>query len=266
MGYVEHADAWTDTAATQAASAHARAVAPNHPLPRRSASYRAIVFDLAGVLLDSERAHETAARKAVERLGLAVPEDSWRRIRGGAYESFFDHILSLPENSGRSLQPTQVVLQAYDFYHDEVRRSARLFDHAIETLEAARAAFAFVAMATSSEWRLVDTAIRHFDLAGYFDGIISGDHITQKKPAPEAFLVAAWLLGIRPGDMVVVEDSTHGIRAARLARAHVIGIATSRDQEALRKADAHHVVGDHRELVAHIDRLAKAGRVAPRSV
>ena len=265
MGYVEHVDAWAEGAATPAAGAHARAAIPSTPLPKRSARYRAIVFDLAGVLLDSERAHEAAARKAVERLGLAVPEDSWRRIRGGAYESFFEHILSLPENSSRALQPTRVVLQAYDFYLEEVCQSARLFDYAIETLEAARAAFASVALATSSEWRLVDAAIRHFNLARYFDGIISGDHITQKKPAPEAFLVAAWLLGTRPSDMVVVEDSTHGIRAARLARAHVIGIATSKDPETLRKANAHHVVGDHRELIAHIRRLAKAGRIAHRS-
>lgn len=265
MGYVEHADAWADIAATPAASAHPRAATPNTPLPWRSASYRAIVFDLAGVLLDSERAHETAARRVVARLGLAVPEDSWRRIRGAAYESFFDHILSLPDNSSRALQPTQVVLQAYDAYLEEVCQSARLFDHAIETLEAARAAFASVAIATSSEWRLVDAAIRHFDLGRYFDGIISGDHITQKKPAPEAFLVAAWLLGTRPSDMVVVEDSMHGIRAARLARTHVVGIATSKDPETLRKANAHHVVDNHRELIAHIGRLAKAGRIARRS-
>jgi HAD superfamily hydrolase (TIGR01509 family) len=224
--------------------------------------YRAIAFDLGGVLLDSEEAHEKAARRVAWHLGLSVPEDKWASIRGGAYEGFFDYVLALPENAGRGLRAVQVVLQAYDFYREEVQRSARLFPNAVDVLELCRATFEFVAIATSSEWRLVDAALGQFRLAKYFDGIISGDHTTQKKPAPEAFLVAAWLLGTRPSDMVVVEDSTHGIRAARLARAHVIGIATSRDPEALRKANAHYVVSDHRELAVHIDRLAKEGGAA----
>ena len=227
--------------------------------------YRAIVFDLTGVLLDSETAHERAARRAATHLGLTVPEDVWHRIRGGAYEGFFDLILSLPENTRVRLKPTQVVLRAYDFYYEEVQRSARLFANAVDALDLARSLFAFVAIATSSEWRLVDAALRHFDLTRYFDGVISADHITQKKPAPEAFLVTAWLLGIKPSSMIVVEDSTHGIRAARLARAHVIGIATNKDPQALRAANAHHVVHDHGELIAHLRGMSQAGRIARRS-
>jgi HAD superfamily hydrolase (TIGR01509 family) len=226
--------------------------------------FRAIAFDLAGVLLDSEKAHESAARRAAAQLDLFVPEQAWLRLRGGAYEDFFAHLTSLPENAHRRLRPMQVVLLAYDIYHDEVQRTARLFDDSIALLEAARARFAYVAVATSSEWRLVDTALGHFGLTGYFDAIVSGDHLTQKKPAPEAYLVTAWLLGVRPASMVVVEDSTHGIRAARLARAHAIGLATSRDAEALRAARAHWVVRDHAELIARLDAMAQAGGIEGR--
>jgi HAD superfamily hydrolase (TIGR01509 family) len=227
--------------------------------------FRAIAFDLAGVLLDSEKAHEHAARRAAAHLGLVVPEQAWPRLRGGAYEDFFAYLTSLPENAHRALRPMQVVLLACDFYHDEVRRTARLYDDTINLLETARARFAYVAVATSSEWRLVDTALRHFGLNGYFDAVISGDHLTQRKPAPEAYLVTAWLLGVGPGSMVVIEDSTHGIRAARLARAHAIGLATSRDAEALRAAKAHSVVRDHAELIERLDEMARAGRIEGRS-
>lgn len=226
--------------------------------------YRAIVFDLAGVLLDSEEAHEVAARRVASLLRLSVPEPWWSRIRGGAYESFFEQVLSLPGNAQCGLRPMQVVLQAYDCYYEEVRRSARLLPGAVDVLELSRASFRFVALATSSEWRLVDAALSHFRMAPYFDGVISGDHLTQKKPAPEAFLVTAWLLGVKPSSMIVVEDSTHGIRAARLARAHVIGIATSRDPQALTAAAAHHVVLDHRELIAHLRSLAAMGPLGGR--
>lgn len=224
-------------------------------------SYRAIVFDLGGVLLDCEDAHANAVRRVVAQLRLHVDADALRQVRGGAYEDFFDRTLSLPENSGCQARPTQAALQAYDYYYEEVRRSARLFPGAVEVLEAARSMFASVAIATSSEWRLVDVALRHFGLSGFFDGIISGDHITQKKPAPEAFLVAAWLLGVKPRSMIVVEDSTHGIRGARLARAHVVGIATNRDPQVLRAAGAYQVVGSHPELVNLLSELSAAGQV-----
>ena len=163
--------------------------------------YRAVVFDLGGVLLDSESAHEAAARRAAAQLGLQVPEQGWPRLRGGAYEDFFDYVLSLPGNSGRAVPPMEIVLLAYSQYHDEVRRSARLFDDALGSLQAARAAFRFVALATSSEWRLVETALRQFALAGLFDAVVCGDHLTQRKPAPEVYLVTAWLLGVRPSGM-----------------------------------------------------------------
>lgn len=227
--------------------------------------YRAIAFDLGGVLLDSEGAHENAARRVAEQFGLFVPAQKWPRIRGGAYEDFFEQVLAAPENAGCGVRAMQVVLRAYDVYHEEVQRTARLFPSVIDVLELSRSTFEFVAIATSSEWRLVDAALGHFSLAKYFDGIISGDHVTQRKPASEAFLVAAWLLGIRPCNMVVVEDSTHGIRAARLARAHVIGIATSNDAKLLNAAGAHHVVRDHAELVEHLRAMSQAGSIAGRS-
>jgi HAD superfamily hydrolase (TIGR01509 family) len=236
---------------------------PAMPVAARG-GYRAIVLDLAGVLLDSERAHENAARQAAAQLGLTVPESFWPGLRGGAYEDFFDRVLSLPANAGAGVRALQVVLRAYWRYHDEVRRSARLFDGAPALLQAARASFEYVGLATSSEWRLVDSALRHFGLAGCFDGVICGDHLTQKKPAPEAYLVAAWLLGVRPASMVVVEDSAQGIRAARLARARAIGLATGRDAPDLRAAGAHCVVGDHAELIALLESMARAGRLAPR--
>lgn len=228
-------------------------------------TYRAIAFDLGGVLLDSEDAHENAARRVAAQFRLVVPDDAWRRIRGGAYEDFFEHALSLPGNADCGARVMQIVLQAYDFYLEEVRRSVRLFPNALDVLELSRSMFSFVAIATSSEWRLVEVALQHFGLAGCFDGVIAGDHLTQKKPAPEAFLVTAWLLGIRPSSMIVVEDSAQGIRAARLARAHVIGLATSKDPKALRIAGAHHVARDHDELAAYIRGLGEAGSIVGRS-
>jgi beta-phosphoglucomutase-like phosphatase (HAD superfamily) len=230
----------------------------------KSMSYRAIAFDLGGVLLDSEEAHENAARRVAAQFGLFVPDQKWPHIRGGAYEGFFDQVLALPENVRHGVRPMDVVLRAYDFYHEEVQGSACLFPNTVDVLELSRTTFDYVAIATSSEWRLVEATLEHFRLADYFDGIVSGDHITQKKPAAEVFLVAAWLLGVRPSSMIVVEDSMHGIRAARLARAHVIGIATSKDPEALLAAKAHHVVRDHGELVAYIRRLTQEGQIAQR--
>lgn len=227
-------------------------------------SHRAIVFDLGGVLLDAEEAHEHAARLAAQHFRLSVPVAEWQRIRGSAYEDFFCHVLASPPNAQCGVDAMRVVARAYDLYHEQVRNSARLFPHVIDALKLSRAMFEFVAVATSSEWRLVDAALQHFRIASYFDCVISGDHITQKKPAPEVFLVVAWLLGVKPSSMVVVEDSVHGIRAARLARTHVIGIASNGDGQALLAANAHQVVRGHRELISYIHELERKGGIVGR--
>jgi beta-phosphoglucomutase-like phosphatase (HAD superfamily) len=104
-------------------------------LAASSSNYRAIAFDLGGVLLDSEDAHENAARRTAAHFRLYVPEEQWSRIRGDAYEDFFDEILALPENARYGLKPLQIILRAYAFYHEEARRSARPFEDAIEVLE-----------------------------------------------------------------------------------------------------------------------------------
>jgi HAD superfamily hydrolase (TIGR01509 family) len=227
--------------------------------------YRAIAFDLGGVLLDSEEAHESAARRIVAMFRLTVPDVYWHRIRGVAYEDFYAYVLALPANRSIRAPAVELVGKAYDFYYEEVRHRARLFPNAIEVIELARRMFDFVAIVTSSEWRLVDATLRHFDLSARFDSVIAGDHLTQKKPAPEAFLVTAWLLGIRPGSMIVVEDSAHGIRAARLARARAIGIATSKAPEELVAAGARYVARDHYELTRMLQAIGEAGAIGPGS-
>lgn len=215
----------------------------------------AIVFDLGGVLLDAEEAHANAARLAAQDFSLPVSVAEWECIRGSAYEDFFYRVLASPANIHRRADLHELVARAYDLYLEQVVDSADLIPYALEALKVSRASFEFVAVATSSEGRLVDTVLRRFHLTEYFDCVVSGDHLTQKKPAPEAFLVVAWLLGIKPGSMVVVEDSEPGIRAARLARTHVVKIDSKGDDQASLAVRAHQVVRGHRELIAYIRAL-----------
>lgn len=220
--------------------------------------YRAIVFDLGGVLLDSEEAHASAARVAARRFNLAIPAGDWPRIRGASYENFFARFLTANAAAEPGGDTSRVVAFAYDLYFEELRRSARLFPHVIDLLSLARKTFEYVAVATSMEWRLADHALRVAQLTSYFDCVMSGDHVTQKKPDPEIFLVLAWLLGIKPSRMVVVEDSSHGIRAGRLARAHVVKIATIEGEAAQLGAVAHRSVSGHIELLSYIRDLSSS--------
>jgi len=228
----------------------------------RKMGHQAIVFELGGVLLDSQNAIENAARQVATRLRLCVPEETWQSFRGVGYESFFGEVLSLPANKDCAVHISHVVSLAYDSCCEEIGRSARLFPNVPELLQLSRANFGRVAIATSCEWRFVAAAFKQFDLERYFDGVVSGDHLTQKKPAPEAYLVTAWLLGVKPTSMIAVENSVLGIRAARLARTPVIGVATTTDAQMLRDARADHVANDHGELLEYVRELARAGEKA----
>lgn len=92
-----------------------------------------------------------------------------------------------------------------------------------EIVAFARASFR-TALASSSPMRLINAALAHFELASFFDVVVSGDSVARTKPAPDIFLRAAEALGVPPSACVVLEDSIAGATAGRAAGMIVIAV------------------------------------------
>lgn len=207
---------------------------------------RALVFDMDGLLVDSEPLwHE------IEKEFIAV--------RGGVWT----HELAM-SCTGMGIGPAIVLMgQTCGFDVDEERDVAEMEDRfcarvteaqlkpgARRFLEEARGRLP-IGLASSSTRKIIDTVLRHFDVRLYFQETVSGREVPRAKPFPDVYLKAAELLGMKPVDCLALEDSRNGCKAARAAGLGVIAVPEHSTEGFELLADA--VVGSLDEARARID-------------
>ena len=178
-----------------------------------------VIFDMDGVIFDSEKAYIEWYKKLAPKYGLndfdAVHRacmDSIGVTRAKTKEIFFSYV-------GHEFD--------YDRYREDVQKELDM-----RTFELKPGVFALfdwlrdrgvpVALASSTRWENVSKMLDDAGLTAYFDAIVCGDMVSHSKPHPEIFLTAAGRLGADPSDCYVIEDSYNGIRAAHAAGMHPI--------------------------------------------
>jgi HAD superfamily hydrolase (TIGR01509 family) len=196
---------------------------------------KGIIFDMDGVLVDSERFICEAAMRMFEERGVAVrPEDflpfvgaGEDRYIGGVAEEY--HVpLDLPAAKART----------YEIYGEIVRGRLGPLPGVPEFVRSARGRGLKLAVASSADRMKVDINLREMGFSETdFDALVTGDDVLHKKPAPEIFLTAASRLGLSPGACIVVEDAVNGVAAAKAAGMECLGLTTSFSSEDLAGAD-----------------------------
>lgn len=174
----------------------------------------AVLFDLDGVLVDSEPLWEEELRALLAAHGRAYREEVARRHRGRRLP---DVVAILMDGYGLDGAPDALGADllrrmAARYGSDELRA----VEGAAELLGRVRAAGRRCALASSSPRPLVEAALARFGWT--FDAVCTGDEVERGKPAPDLFLLAARRLGLDPAACVVLEDSASGVAAARAAR------------------------------------------------
>ena len=169
-----------------------------HALPQ------AVIFDMDGTLVDTERVSQTAWRRAAADLGIDVPDSIWNAYVG----------CSLP--NARAIMNEHLGDPALtDRLFFEIReQSLEPCDGAIEALRSLVEAGVTVALATSTIREHALPLMERFDMAPLFSSMTFGDQIEHAKPAPDIYLEAARRLGLNPATCAAVEDSINGALAA----------------------------------------------------
>lgn len=185
---------------------------------------RAVVFDLDGVLIDSESVNVRATFEAFAALGHPLAPEDAAEIVGRHPVDY------VPELMRRHAVPGALAVplgrEQSDGYARLWREEARLLPGAREALAAVRERGLPVGLATSSGRAGVEEALDRFDLRGVFDLTLSGDDVAVRKPDPEVYLLASRSLRVEPASMLVVEDSEYGVRAAKAAGAICVAVRT----------------------------------------
>jgi beta-phosphoglucomutase len=184
-----------------------------------------VIFDLDGVLLDSEPLHHAAANAVLAEDGhppLSVAQ--YRRYLGLTDEDMW-HDIRVRRDLGR---PHEHYLRRFDSHVlAEYRQHATAAPGAVDLLDWLTDCALPLAVASSSRAGWVETCLDAIGLRPYFDRIVAGDMVTRGKPDPEIFLVAAHQLRAQPGRCVVFEDSPAGVTAASRAGMYTIAVCTA---------------------------------------
>jgi len=199
---------------------------------------QAVVFDKDGVLADSEAINIRSAFDIFRAHGYELRTGDEAGIVG---KHPTDYVPILARKFGFDEAEQRRIIAEQDVIYSRFwRERGRMFDGAREALDAVRRKGLGVGLATSSSRREVEAFLERFDLARCFDVTLSLDDVTRAKPDPEIYFLAAQQLKITPQEMLVVEDSEHGVRAAKSSGAACVAVRTPHvPLERIAMADAH---------------------------
>lgn len=176
---------------------------------------RAILFDMDGLLFDTERMAGRMLNAATQQQGITLTDAQWTQMLS---RSLKDINIMLAEWFGDAIDLPRFATDWYNVTLDHMRAHGMpIKDGAAELLPALRARGLKLAICTSN----MDKVVREYlAIAGWtelFDEIVAGDTLTRFKPDPEVYLIAAARLGVDPTECVGVEDSVNGVKAIRAA-------------------------------------------------
>ena len=194
-----------------------------------------VIFDMDGVLADSEGIICKAACQMFAEHGLAVQAtDFIPFVVVGERRC----ITGIAEKYNFSIDPDAAKKRTYDIYLDMIKGTLQPLPGAHEFIATCRSLGKKIAVASSAEQRKVQGNLAELNLtADCFDAVVTGEDVEHKKPAPDVFLLAAKRLGVDPKHCLVIEDAVSGVAAAKAAGAKCLALTSSFAKEHLEKAD-----------------------------
>ena len=179
---------------------------------------KAVIFDMDGTLLDSERLSVESWKLMCEQTGVRLSSDTVESFIGRTREGVIDIIAGQIGDHGRA---EELYGLHREIENDLADKGLELKPGAREVLDALRDAGTHVGLATSSRLPTVQRNFARFGLMDRFETVTCGDEVAHGKPDPEMYELAARRAGVGKSECVAVEDSPNGVRSAHAAGLHV---------------------------------------------
>ena len=200
---------------------------------------QAVVFDLDGLLIDSEPVQFAAWEAFVARYGRTLNADLMSRMYG---TRLVDSAQMVARELDLPIDGAQVAVERDELFFSMIPGNIGAKPGAIELLAWLERAGVATALATSGHRRYVELACRSAGIPRSFDVEVTGDLVERGKPHPETFLRAAELLGVVSGATLVLEDSPQGVQAAVAAGAICFAVPDDPSRHAVDLSHAHLIV------------------------
>jgi len=201
---------------------------------REANSRMGVIFDLDGVLVDTGWAHRQAWYDLAEKEGLKMSDEFFTSTFG------MQNYQILPMLCGCDLSCEEIDRMSdwkEQRYRDLMAEKLALPPGGARLLDELKDEGFRLAIGSSAPRANLDLVLERLRLHRYFDAWVTKEDVANGKPAPDTFLAAAQKLSLAPRRCVVVEDAVQGVEAGKAAGMRVIALTTTRDREALSRAD-----------------------------
>jgi beta-phosphoglucomutase family hydrolase len=196
---------------------------------------RAVIFDMDGVIAETERAHIDAEKQTMLKYGIKITEEELHKYTGTTAKSMFMDLIKkyeLDTTFDRIFNEKEKIL--FKLLNEDVTPTKGVID----LLHRLREVGIKLGLASSSHKRLVEFVLKKLKITDLFDSIVSAEDAAKSKPDPEIFLLSAHMLKVDPTECCVVEDSRLGVEAAKTAKMKCLGFQNPNSgSQDLSKAD-----------------------------
>ncbi len=195
----------------------------------RRNTVRAVIFDLDGTLTDTEKYFQRAWAEAGARLGFELDREKTLALRSLGMP-FVDE--QLKEWFGDPCRPAEMKALCHSIFNSIAKENGiELKPGAKELLAFLKANGVVIALATAGTTDRANKQLKETGVIGYFDKVICSNMVGLGKPAPDTYLHACSVLGVRPEETVAVEDSPNGVKSAYAAGCRVIMVPDQAEPE-----------------------------------
>ncbi|TVL11212.1 2-deoxyglucose-6-phosphatase [Shewanella algae] len=216
-------------------------------------SIQAVIFDMDGILIDSEPVWQQAEYQVLQQLGMTVSREAIQQTTGLRIDQVVDFWLQrFPEVK---VEPQYIADQIIAAVIAYIRRDGKPMSGVVDALSTCRSRGLKVGLATSSSWDIIDAVLGKLAITEAFDAIQSAQDFPLGKPHPEVYLSCAAKLALAPSRCLAVEDSFNGLIAARAANMQTLIVPAAEQRQDPRWAAAHYQRDSLEALPALLDTL-----------
>ena len=209
----------------------------------------AVIFDMDGLLLDSEDFWQQAEYETFSSLGVPLTPADTAKTLGWRCDYVVQYWYNVFAWHGPT--PAEVADIIIDNVITMIIKQGKLMPGAREALQLCKSLNLPVALATSSNHKMMLETLKHYDLLHFFDATCSAEFLPFAKPHPQVYLNAAAALGVEAQQCVALEDSVTGVIAANAARMRCIAVPHAKDLQDNRYAIADRMLASLQLLTAN---------------
>ena len=207
----------------------------------------AVIWDMDGVIVDTAPYHLGAWQYVFQKRGVNFTDRDFKRNFGQRNDTIIRNALG--ENTTQS-DINVIASEKEDYFRRTVAQNIKPLPGAIKLIKALSEDGFKIAIASSAPIENIRLLIGNLGIGDCFHHIVTGRDVTEGKPSPQGFLLAAQRLGVEPEHCIVIEDAVAGVAAAKRAGMHCLAVTNTHPRERLGEAD---LVVDSLEEVSVID-------------